>query len=181
MEVTRIEPFESDDATTRRQSKDRLASLYESQSSAATRLAYLLTGDIHAAQDVAHEAFVKIGRKIFGLRDVEHERAYLYRTVVNVARGRGRRIKTERAALQRTDRARTRDAQPADVGEQDEVWQALLQLPVRQRAALFLRYYQDLSETQAAETLECSVSAMKSLVNRGLRDLRTRLEGGRDE
>jgi RNA polymerase sigma factor (sigma-70 family) len=181
MEVTRIEPFESNDARARRRNNDRLASLYESQSSAATRLAYLLTGDVHSAQDVAHEAFVKIGRKIFRLRDAEHERAYLYRTVVNVARGRGRRLKIERSALQRSDRGPTGDAQPPDVGEQDEVWQALLQLPVRQRAALFLRYYQDLSEAQAAETLECSVSAMKSLVNRGLRDLRARLEGERDE
>jgi RNA polymerase sigma factor (sigma-70 family) len=181
MEVTRIEPLESDDARARRKSRDRLATLYENQASAATRLAYLLTGDAHSAQDVAHEAFVKMGRKIFRLRDAEHERAYLYRTVVNVSRGRGRRLRSERSALQRSDRMQTRHEQLPDLGEQDEMWRALLQLPVRQRAALFLRYYQDLSEAQAAETLECSVSAMKSLVNRGLKDLRARLEGGHDD
>ncbi len=63
----------------------------------------------------------------------------------------------------------------------DEMWTALLHLPIRQRAALFLRYYQDLSEQEAADALNCSLSALKSLVNRGLRDLRTRRKEGLDD
>jgi RNA polymerase sigma factor (sigma-70 family) len=176
MEVTRIRPLGADNARTREESADRLALLYESQGAGATRLAYVLTGDRHAAQDIAHEAFVRVGRKLFGLRDPEHARAYLYRTVVNLCRGRGRRLKVERTALQRIDRPRQH--QPADVTEQDEMWRALLNLPIRQRAALFLRYYQDLFEAQAAEALDCSISALKSLVNRGLKDLRVTFQGG---
>jgi RNA polymerase sigma factor (sigma-70 family) len=175
VEVTRIDPFSTPEAAARSESPDRLGSLYKSHNHAATRLAYVLTGDIDVAQDIAQEAFVKVGRRLFALRDPQHSHAYLYRTVVNLCRGRARRLKIERAALQmlKSDERH----QTPDITEQDEMWRALLLLPVRQRAALFLRYYQDLSEGQAAEVLQCSVGAVKSLVNRGLKELRVRLQG----
>ena len=66
---------------------------------------------------------------------------------------------------------------PPDLGRRDELWRALLTLPVRQRSALFFRYYEDLSEVQAADALGCSVSALKALVNRGLKELRGQFEG----
>ncbi len=179
MEVKPAGPPRAHTARSQVESGDRLALLYEHQSLAATRLAYVLTGDGHAAQDIAQEAFVRVGRKLFGLRDPEHSRAYLYRTVVNLCRGRGRRLKVERAALQQIESAPKPPA--AGVAEQDEMWRALLDLPLRQRTALFLRYYQDLSEVQAAETLGCSLSALKSLVNRGLKELRAALEGVSDD
>jgi RNA polymerase sigma factor (sigma-70 family) len=178
VEVTRIDPPRARDAP-RPAVSDRLGSLYARQGAAATRLAYFLTGDPHVAQDIAQEAFVRIGRKLFGLRDIEHESAYLHRTIVNLCRGRARRMKTERAGLQKM--AHGPHAHPPDIAEQDEMWQVLLRLPLRQRAALYLRYYQDLSEAQAAEALGCSVGALKSLVNRGLTQLRARFEGARDD
>jgi RNA polymerase sigma factor (sigma-70 family) len=179
MEMSRIGPFQGREGAARSESPDRLGSLYESHNHAAIRLAYVLTGDVDTAQDIAQEAFVKVGRKLFALRDPQRSHAYLYRTVVNLCRGRSRRLKTERAALQilKSDQ---RDNAP-DITEQDEMWRALLLLPVRQRAALFLRYYQDLSEAQAAEVLQCSVSAFKSLVNRGLKALRVQFEGVVDD
>jgi RNA polymerase sigma factor (sigma-70 family) len=177
--MSRIGPFQGQEASARSKSPDHLGSLYESHSLTATRLAYVLTGDADAAQDIAQEAFVRIGRRLFALRDPQHSHAYLYRTVVNLCRGRARRLKIERRALQLL----TSDEQRRgpDISDQDEMWRALLLLPVRQRAALFLRYYQDLSEAQAAEVLQCSVSALKSLVNRGLKELRARFEGVVDD
>lgn len=154
---------------------DGLEALYHRHASDAVRLAYLLTGDASLAQDVAHEAFVRVGRKLFGLRDPDHARAYLYRTTVNLCRGRFRKQKTERSALQRLHPAPL--VQLPDVAERDELWTALLALPLRQRSALFFRYYEDLSEAGAADALGCSVSALKSLVNRGLKELRAQLEG----
>ena len=139
------------------------------------RLAYVLAGDRHVAEDIVQEAFVKVGRKLFGLRDREHARNYLLRTVINLTKGRLRRLQVEQSATQKGPRP-TYTTQP-DVAEQDRMWNKLLQLPVRQRAALFLRYYQDLSESQTADALQCSVSAAKSLVNRGLKELRANLEG----
>lgn len=150
---------------------DGLGHLYETHSSGAFRLAYLLTGDKHAAEDLAQEAFVRIGRKVIPFRDDEHARAYLYRTVINLSRGRARRARIERAALARFPRTET-DEQP-DLPHQDSMWRALLTLPERQRAALFLRFYLDHSEATAADVLGCSPSALKSLVSRGLKALRT--------
>lgn len=152
-----------------------LEALYRSHSPGAVRLAFVLTGDEAAAQDIAHEAFVRVGGKLGGLRNPDHARAYLFKTTLNLCRSRMRRSKVERAATERLPRPSTEV--PPDVGERDEMWTALLALPLRQRSALFLRYYEDLSEVQAAETLGCSVGAMKSLVNRGLKGLRLQLEG----
>lgn len=157
---------------------DTLAALYGREAAAATRLAYILTGDHEAAEDVVHDAFVKIGGKVLALRDPEHARAYLFRTVINLCRGRGRKVQRERNALRKLDYPPS--GYSVSSGN-DEMWTALLHLPIRQRAALFLRYYQDLSEQEAAEALNCSLSALKSLVNRGLRDLRIRLKEGRDD
>jgi RNA polymerase sigma factor (sigma-70 family) len=155
-----------------------LEALYQRHASGTVRLAYLMTGDAGIAQDVAHEAFVKVGRKLLGLRNPEHARAYLYRTTVNLCRGRFRRLQTERAALQRLHRRAGVERLP-DVEGRDELWSALIALPARQRAALFFRYYEDLTEAQAAEAVGCSVSALKALVGRGLKELRTQLEGER--
>ena len=151
---------------------DRLESLYSSEANGALRLAYVLTGDVHVAQDITHEAFARIGRKIFVLGDPEHQRAYLYRTVVNLCRGRGRKLRRERAALERMQGQVTTTTSSSATNSL--AWQAVLSLPPRQRAALYLRYYQDQSEAQTAEFLDCSVSAVKSLVNRGLKELRLR-------
>jgi RNA polymerase sigma factor (sigma-70 family) len=63
-----------------------------------------------------------------------------------------------------------------EVDQRDEIWNALMALPLRQRSALFFRYYIDLSEEDAAEALGCSASAVKSLVHRALKTLRTNLK-----
>ena len=148
-------------------SDDRLGELYRRHGSDALRLAFVLTGDHDVAEDITQDAFVRIGRKILGLRDIDHERAYLFRTVINLSRSRGRKLSRERAAV-------TKMQPPGQVPspEPDETWARLLALPPRQRAALFFRYYLDHSEASAAETLNCSTSALKSLVNRGLKTLR---------
>jgi len=52
-----------------------------------------------------------------------------------------------------------------------------LRLPQRQRAAMVLRFYEDLSDTQTAEILGCSTGTVRSLVSRGMKTLRTELEG----
>ncbi|MGI8519841.1 MAG: RNA polymerase sigma factor [Actinomycetota bacterium] len=162
-----------------RAANDRLAALYGLHARAAIRLAYLLTGDRDVAQDLAHDAFVRIGGKVLVLRDPDHARAYLFRTVTNLCRGRGRKLQRERRAIRMLQQPSS--ALSVFPSGNDEIWTALLQLPIRQRAALFLRYYEDVSEQEAADALNCSLSALKSLVNRGLRDLRTRVKEERDE
>jgi len=62
-----------------------------------------------------------------------------------------------------------------DPGISEELWRAILGLPPRQRAAIVLRFYEDLSEVQAADILRCSVKALNQLVVRAMKTLRTQI------
>ena len=91
---------------------------------------------------------------------------------MNLSRQRFRRQRLEREAVRREgDREPTAQAvySPED---RDVVWAAILRLPFRQRAAIVLRYYEDLSEGQTAAVLRCSTRAVNSLVSRAMTTLR---------
>jgi len=164
-ERTLVEP---DDGT--------MAELYTRYVPGGIRLAYLLTGDRHQAEDLAHEAFVRCVGRFQHLRAHTAFDAYLRRAIVNLHTSGLRRRKTERDWLRREGpRAAAAVSTQRDVGEREDLWQALSTLPARQRAALVLRYYEDLSERDAAEALGCSLAAMKSLVARGSDALRASL------
>lgn len=155
-----------------------LASLYEEHSTRAFRLAYLLTGDHDLAEDLVQDAFVKLIGRFTDLRSPESFDAYLRRTIVTSSYGLFRRRRTERAYLvrQRGLAERTSDALP-DVERKDELWAQLKRIAPRQRAALVLRYYEGLSEQQAADVLGCSLRTVKSLVARGIQAMRDQ-QGG---
>ncbi len=150
----------------------RLSELYVRHGPAAQRLAFLLTGDRARAEDLAQEAFVRVVGRFGHLRVPDAFEAYLRRTIVNLHTSNARHERVARAYVER-ERARGEPASTMpDVGAQTDLWRALLTLPARQRAALVLRYYEDLSEAQTAEALRCSVAAVKSLVARGIENLR---------
>lgn len=150
-------------------SPERITELYRAHLPGATRLAYLLTGDRAAAEDVAQEAFLAVASRLGALRDDAAFGAYLHRAVVNRARNRGRRLALERRHAVAAPPAPV--AQP-DVADRDGLWRALLRLPHRQRAALVLRFYLDLSEAEVATRLGCRPGTVKSAVSRGLAALR---------
>lgn len=153
---------------------DPLADLYLRHAPGAIGLAYVLTGDRAAAEDVAQEAFVRLVGRLGHLRDPAAFEGYLRRTVVNVYLTRLRRQRLERAFLER-HRGRAATSEPPDVDARHSLWAVLRELPGRQRTAVVLRYYGDLSEAQVAEALRCSVPAAKSLIARGLATLRRRV------
>jgi RNA polymerase sigma-70 factor (sigma-E family) len=157
----------------------RLGELYLRYADEATRLAYLLTGDRALAEDLVQDAFVRLAGRLAHLRDEGAFEAYLRRTVVNLSRSYFRRRKVERTYLQRHPPAGpSAEAAPiAELGDRDALWRALAGLPQRQRAALVLRFYEDLSERQIADVLRCPIGTVKSLVSRGLSTLRTRMDG----
>jgi RNA polymerase sigma-70 factor (sigma-E family) len=154
----------------------KLEQLYADHIQSATRLAYLMTGDQHQAHDIAQDAFVKVAGRFHGIRNEAAFPAYLRTTVVNLSRGHLRRLRTQRNYLARQKRAEAVVSGP-DIEGRDEMWTALLKLPHRQRAAIVLRYYEDLSERQIADALGASESAVKSLLSRGLQQLRTEMRG----
>ena len=150
----------------------RVTDLYRAHLPGATRLAYLLTGDKASAEDVAQDAFLRVAARLGALRDEAAFGAYLHRAVVNGARNRARRVTLERRHLRPPT---TAAYDLPDVGTRDALWAALLRLPYRQRAALVLRFYLDLSEADIAERLRCRPGTVKSAVARGLAALRSDL------
>jgi RNA polymerase sigma-70 factor (sigma-E family) len=158
----------------------RLGELYRRHAGDAARLAYLVTGDRALAEDLVQEAFVRLYGRFRDLRNPDAFELYLRRTVVNLARSHFRRRRVERAYLAGPARDRQPVAgSPPDLGARDVLWTALQSLPERQRTAIVLRFYEDLSEAVTADVMACPVGTVKSLVSRGLQRLRERVP--RDE
>jgi RNA polymerase sigma factor (sigma-70 family) len=155
--------------------RDRLADLYVRHVARAVGLARLLTGDDRAAEDIAHEAFVRVAGRFGQLRRPDAFDAYLRRTVVNLCRARFRRLRVEREWLRRQDRREPVVGPVVDVHQHDLVWRAVSKLPWRQRAAVVLRYYEDLTVEQSAETLRCSRRAVDALISRAFATLRNEI------
>ena len=154
-------------------SQARLAEFYAANAGPTKRLAFLLTGDYELAEDITQDAFVKIAGRIGGLRRRDASVAYLRQTVVNLSRSHFRRKRVERAYLQREASApQTESVEGRDIAEADALWKELHRLAFRQRCAVVLRYYEDLSEQQTAEILNCSLGAAKALTNRAMEQLR---------
>lgn len=151
-----------------------LDDLYVRDMPDAVRLAALITGDPDLAQDIAHDAFLRSVGRFRHLREAEAFEAYLRRAVVNACTSHFRRRKVEAAYL----RGQARHPAPVDEpdhGRRDELRVALSALPPRQRAAVVLRFYADLSEQQAGEALGCSAVAVRSMVARAMERLRERI------
>jgi RNA polymerase sigma-70 factor (sigma-E family) len=138
--------------------------------------AYLLCGDWHEAEDLAQTAFVKLYLAWNRIDRAESIDAYM-RTIVT------RSYLNERRRLWRKLERLTSappeplSEPPAGPEQRMVVWSALSKVPRRQRAALVLRYWEDLSVAETAEVLGCSVGNVKSQCSRGLQTLRQLLEG----
>ncbi len=152
----------------------RVGELYQRHLPRAIALAYLLTGNSAVAEDLAQEAFLRAASRFPQIRDQNSFPAYLRRTVLNLWKNSLRRQRREQAYLARQN-PRTLEDEPVDLAARYAVRAALLRLSPRQRAAVVLRYYEDLPERQIAELLGCRPGTVKSLLARGLDSLRTDL------
>jgi RNA polymerase sigma-70 factor (sigma-E family) len=158
----------------------RLADLYQRHGPSALRLAYLMTGDRAAAEDIVQDAFVRVAGRLGHLRESAAFEAYLRRAVMNLAKNHFRRRSVERAFL---DRSRPRDPAPgpeSGVVDRQAVLGALARLQQRERAAIVLRFYEDLPEADVADILRCRRGTVRSLVTRGVQKLRSDLGRDRD-
>lgn len=129
----------------------------------SVRLAHLLTGSTAIAQEVVQEAFIAIHRR---WAELDNPAAYLRVTVVNAARSTQRRQALERRHL------RTQPEPITSQPELDATWHLLRQLPLGQRTAIVLRFYEDMSISEIAETMGKPTGTVKSLIHRGLARLR---------
>lgn len=153
----------------------RLEELYERHAPDAYRLAYLLTGDRPLAEDLVHEAFIKVAGRLGHLRKPDAFHAYLRRTVLNLSRMHFRRRRVEQAYLRRETPAVEVGDPTLELDARDDLWRELQRLPYRQRAAIVLRYYEGLTDRETADVLRCRPGTVRSLLSRGLSELRTRI------
>lgn len=144
-----------------------LAALYEREYAPMVRLAYLLVSSSDVAEDCVQEAFVRVHRRWHRL---QRPGAYLRTTVVNACRDHLRRQKVRRAF--RPDPV-AHDTIPEP---DDELAGPLRRLSERRRTAIVLRFYVGMPDEEIAQHLGCRPTTVRSLVHRGLRDLREELE-----
>jgi RNA polymerase sigma-70 factor (sigma-E family) len=138
--------------------------------SVTARLAYALTLDHQKAEDLAQESFTKLWFHWTKVRTGNPE-AYLRRIVTSTfLSGRRRRWLGERPTEDPPEIAI--GAATGQVDERLALRQAMARLSPRQRAAVYLRYAEDLSERSVAELLGCSIGAVKQHTRRGLEALR---------
>ncbi|MFF4402472.1 SigE family RNA polymerase sigma factor [Streptomyces sp. NPDC001480] len=140
------------------------------------RTAFLLTGEQHAAEDLVQSTLEQVfvaWRRVGSADDPE---AYVRRVMINAhARRHRRRLKEFLAPRDVSGLVRevpgTGD-RITQADDRDMLLAALAQLPVRQRQAVVLRYWEDLTETQAAAAMGCSVGTVKSSAAKGIAKLR---------
>ncbi|MCD0453538.1 SigE family RNA polymerase sigma factor [Actinocorallia sp. API 0066] len=154
-----------------------VTALYGAEYRSLVRLAVLLVRDTATAEEVVQDAFVAMHGAWRRLRDPDKALAYLRQSVVNRARS----VLRHRAVVEKYAPKGLPDVQSAEHGaiielERDAVIRALHGLPPRQREALVLRYYADLSEAEIAAAMRISRGAVKSHTARGMAALRNVLE-----
>jgi RNA polymerase sigma-70 factor (sigma-E family) len=151
--------------------------LYAMHYAALVRLAAMLVRDTPTAEEVVQDAFIAMHGGWDRLRDTERALAYMRQAVVN----RSRSVLRHRMVVEKNQQKPPPDMPSAEHGaltllERSAVIAALRSLPERQREALVLRYYADLSEAEIAAAMRISRGAVKSHTSRGMAAMRAALE-----
>ena len=154
-----------------------IAAIYGTEYRSLVRMSAMLLGDVGSAEEVVQESFIAVHAAWRGLRDIDKGVHYLRRSVLN----RSRSVLRHRAVVDRHMPAPEPDMPSAEQAaitrlQRTAVIAALRSLPARQREALVLRFYLDLSEEQVAAAMQISQGAVKSHTARGKEALRSLLE-----
>ena len=137
------------------------------------RLAFGLTGDRWLAEDLAQTALASAYASWWRVRRAEDPDAYVRRILINASKSRWRRGRVAEHHVEPPAEVPDPASDPAaTIGERSVLLKALGALPPRQRAVVVLRYWEDLSDAQAAALLGCSASTVRSQAARALAKLR---------
>ncbi|HWO72536.1 MAG TPA: RNA polymerase sigma factor, partial [Dehalococcoidia bacterium] len=152
--------------------EELFAALYEDMSGRVYNLVLRSVHDRALAEDVCQEVWLKVHRRIDGLRDLEALRAWVFRTAVRacIDFSRSRAGKERAATAPMTESVQDPAHDPEDAAlnrlDLDLAWETLANLSPRQSAAIYLRQVEGYSYRQIAAVLRCSTSAVESLLFR---------------
>ena len=160
-------------STTTKQAQEALA--FEEYAAAAWprlyRSSYLLAGNHADAEDLAQQTLLQAFRSWDRVSRSDQPAAYLRRMQTNLFISQ-RRPKSRRLEVLTDAPPEPRPVPGAGDEDRMEIWPHVASLPPRQRAVIVLRYYEQLSEREIAETLGCSTGNVKSTAHRALKALR---------
>jgi RNA polymerase sigma factor (sigma-70 family) len=139
--------------------------LYREHFAALMKVAFLMSDSAAAAEDAVHEVFVRCAPRLASL---DHPASYLRAAVVNECR-------TQHRRRQRSLTAHTVVVDDELPHEMLETRRALATLTPRQRAAVVLRYFVDIPDSEIASILDCTPSTVRSLLHRALKELEEQL------
>lgn len=154
---------------------DSFAEYVAARGHALTRMAYLLTGDHALAEDLVQDALARAFSRWSRIGAMAAPDAYIRRMIVNEHVSGWRRYRRRErllAELPQVPAAGWGGDLAADQAVRAMVWAAVRELPARQRAALVLRFYEDLPDAQVAVILGCSPATVRSQIARALARLR---------
>jgi RNA polymerase sigma-70 factor (sigma-E family) len=151
---------------------DDFDTFFRTRSPALLRAAYLLTGDRHLAEDLVQEALARTHVAWSRLRAEGSPEAYTRRIMYNLQVSRWRRSRFAEVRTDRVPEARHFYDEAGAAVDRLAMRRALGTLPVRQRAAVILRYFEDRSEAETAEILGCRTGTVKSHLSRAIARLR---------
>jgi len=154
-----------------------LTHLFEEHRDYVFTLAYYVIGNSHLAEDVTQEVFLKLCGKQLATGGLTEPRAFLRRVAVNAAIDCARREHSRwnaRARSGLTDECHENRPQPNDAD--DAIWTALGSMKPKLRAVLLLKYFEDLSIEEIAQSLGVPVNTVKSRLRRAREVVRKRLQ-----
>jgi len=150
--------------------------LFQQEGQSLVRLARIFVDDRNAAEDLVQEAFIRLARAAHRIQDPTKAAAYLRSIVLNLARDNNRRgLVSLRHHLPQDERRASTEDEIELQEDQQEVIDALRELPHRQRTALVLRYYEELGIDDIAEAMGISRNSVKTHLQRGLAALEEQL------
>ena len=135
----------------------------------------LYCGSRELAEDLVQETLLRVWRHWSSVSAMDHPDRWALRVAFNLAKSGFRRVRVARRVAALSDPARDGVTIDPDATDAIAVRAAVATLPPRQRAAVVLRYFNDLSVADTAEVLGCAEGTVKALTNQAVANLRRRL------
>ena len=139
---------------------------------ALLRLARLLCGDEHRAEDLVQEVLARAFARWGRIARLDHPDRYVRRMLVNAHHSWWRRRGNREASVAEVTDRRASTDEAAALAERDALWRLVRALPPRQRTVIVLRYYEDLDDAAIAELMSCSAGTVRTHAMRALATLR---------